>query len=130
MIFEEEGQYKITVEKEKNRIFATFTGADKPANMPHYLDHVKKAISQVTKSYTLLAAITEETKNPSFAMTKLLKDSQKLFIDGGVSKTAVVVPPKKVFQRMTLNVVTKLSGMEIKVFPSSEEAEKWLNEEY
>ncbi len=126
---EEKDQYEILVDESKKRIYLSFVGEfKKPADIPAYNDHVKEAVVTVGSGYTLLVDITSNTKAPSFAITKVLKDSQKTFMDGGVFKTAVVISPKLFLQRMTLDVVTKLTGMNLQTFKDRNVAETWLND--
>ncbi|MCX6583024.1 MAG: STAS/SEC14 domain-containing protein [Candidatus Aminicenantes bacterium] len=127
-VFEEKDQYELCIETEKNRIILDFGECQDPAKLPNYNKHVREALKKVTPGYSLMASITEKTKPPKLAITKMLKESQQDFINGGVNKTAVVVPSKAILQKMTLLVVTKLSGMNIKVFSERNKAEKWLDE--
>ncbi len=127
-VFEEKDQYEIYIENEKNRIILDFGECQYPEKLPNYNRDVREAIKKVSRGYSLIASITEKTRPPKLAITKMLKESQQDFINGGVDKTAVIVPPKSVLQKMTLQVVTKLSGMNIKVFSERDKAEKWLDE--
>lgn len=126
---EEKNQYEILVDESKNRIYLYFVGdAKKPEDIPSYNTHVKEAVGTVADGYTLMVDITSNTKAPSFGLTKMLKDSQKTFMEGGVFKTAVVISPKLFLQRMTLDVVTKLTGMNLQTFKDRGEAETWLED--
>lgn len=128
-VFEEKDQYVISVDKEKNRFILDFVGdANDPRNMPDLNTHVSEALKKVTKGYTLLAIISEKTKPPKLSFTQLGKELQKKFLDAGVVKTAVYVHPKLILQKMTLTVVSKLSGMNLKIFDNMEKAEKWIDE--
>lgn len=129
VLFEEKDQYVISADVEKNRLILDFVGETKdPEKMPDYNKHVKEAVKKVAKGYTLLVILSENTKPPKLSLTKVMKESQEDFINAGVSKTAVFIHPKLILQRMTLTVVTKLSGMNLKVFHEREAAEKWLDE--
>ena len=128
-LFEEKDQYVISVDEKKNRVYFDFVGETKdPEKMPHYNEHVREALKKVQKGYTFMAILSENTKPPKLALTKIMKDSQIDLVNAGVSKAAVFVPPKLILQKMTLTVVTKLSGMNLKVFDNREVAEKWLDE--
>ena len=128
-VFEEKDQYEISVDTENNRFILDFKGeANDAKKMPNYNKHIREAAKELKKGFTLLAIISENTKPPKFSFTKIGKESQKDLVEAGVSKTAVYVPPKLVLQKMTLSVVSKLSGMDLKVFNDREKAEKWLDE--
>ncbi len=127
--YEEQGQYIIQVFPDKNRICYEFNGDLKNKNdIPHYVEHTQNAVDQITEGYTLLSVVTAKGA-PGFSATSPLKDSLKILKSKNVSKTAVVIPREKVLQRMTLNVVSKLSGMNVKVFDEVVNAETWLDEE-
>ena len=127
-VFEEKDQYELYIDNDKNRIILDFGECQDPVKLPNYNNHVREAVKKVSKGFSLMASITEKTKPPKLSITKMLKESQQDIINSGVGKTAVVVPPKSVLQKMTLQVVTKLSGMNIKVFSEREKAEIWLDE--
>lgn len=127
-VYEEKDQYELFIDNEKNRIILDFGECQDPDKLPNYNKHVKEAIKKVSRGFSLMASITDKTKPPKLSITKMLKESQQDIINGGVGKTAVIVPPKSVLQKMTLQVVTKLSGMNIKVFSEREKAESWLDE--
>ncbi|HLP45195.1 MAG TPA: hypothetical protein VK469_04575 [Candidatus Kapabacteria bacterium] len=128
-LFEEKDQYVISVEKEKNRLIVDFVGeCNDSEKMPNYNKHAREATKEVSKGYTLFVILSENTKPPKLSLTKVMRECQDDFIKAGVSKTAVYVPPKLILQKMTLTVVTKLSGMNLKVFDNKEKAENWLDE--
>lgn len=127
--FEEKDQYHVVVYPDKNRFDMAFIGYMKnEKSIPHYVEHVQKAVSLLKPGHLTFVEIAETSSPPGFSITKLLKQSQDIMKRGGNKKTAVYVVPKLILQRMTLNVVTKLSGLDIKVFTKREEAEKWLEE--
>lgn len=129
-IFEEKDQYVISVVDEKNRIIMDFGECRDPEKIPNYNTHVKEAIKKVTREFSLMAIVSEKTKPPKFALTKILKESQLDFINAGVGKTAIVIPPKSILQKMTLQVITKLTGMDISIFSNRDQAEAFLDEKF
>jgi len=127
--FEEKNQYHIEVYLEKNRFDLSFIGSmKKPEDIPHYIEHIGKAIEMLKPGFLIFAEITETSTPPGFPITKLLKQSQAMMKDGGNAKTAVLVSSKLILQRLTLNVVSKLSGLDIKIFTKRDEAEAWLQQ--
>jgi len=127
--FEEKDKYEIVVDKDKNRIYMVFFSKTKGASdIPNYLEAVQQAVNNTVTGYTLLADISLHRGMPDFSLTTIMKESQKIYLNGGVSKTAIVRGKELILQRMFLQVVSKLSGMNLKSFETREEAEKWLDE--
>jgi hypothetical protein len=116
----------ITSDKEKNLYHMIFLGRweDTPDGQ-NYLTNVKAAVSTLNRGYTALVEIRDK-KPPSLKATGMLKESQKIMVSHGVTKTAVVMAKSQVLQRMSLNVVGKLSGMDVKTFYDMNEAMAWL----
>jgi len=129
--YEQEGMYSITVDKEKNRMHLLFFGQwSVPEDVPKYTDHVAKATSLMKKGFHILAEIRDK-KPPSLKVTGIHKKGQQIMKKAGVNKTAVIIAKGRkgqFLQKMTLNVVGRLSGMTIKTFTSVEEGEAWLDE--
>lgn len=124
--FEEPSFYIIEVDKEKNRLKILFFGHWKsPDDVPKYLEHVEKSTIMLTPGYSILAKI-EDKNPPKLSVTSLHKKGQQLMKKAGVSKTAVIVGKGRTLQKMSLNVVGRLSGMALKVFDDEEKALLWL----
>lgn len=125
--FEEKDRYWMTADEEKNRLNLYFVGHwGTPDDVPKYTEHVAKAVGLLKKGYTIYAEILDE-KPPSLKVTPVHKQGQQIMKDGGVTKTAVYIPKSKMLQRMSLMVVGRLSGMEVKTFTTKEEALDWLD---
>jgi len=128
-VFEEKDQYVISVDNEKNRVVLEVEALNDPKKVPNFNKHIKEAIEAIgTRGFSCLVILSEKLPPPKFQLTASLKAGQKDFIAGGIGKSAVVVSPKSILQKMTLQVVTKLSGMNIRVFSGREIAETWLDE--
>jgi hypothetical protein len=128
MIICDEEYQKLEVIKEKERIYLTFKkGMKKPEHIPGYVDYVKKALKDIPKGYTLLVDIHEDREIPTFGLTKVIQDSQKLFLNAGVRKTAMWVAADLLLQKFFIDVTSKLSKMAIKTFKDKAEAELWLD---
>lgn len=126
--YEEPGQYKIEVYPEKNRWHLFFTGtAKKPADIPNYLEHVKKALSELKPGLTLYVELTTHV-SPGFSITSLFRESQTMTIAAGIHKAAIYIPPGFIVESMILKVTRKLSKMPINIFNDKNEAQKWLDE--
>ena len=126
--FEEKDCYSITVDKDKNRLNLLFLGHWKaPSDVPKYIDHVTEAVGMLKKGYTIVAEIRDK-KPPNLKVTSLHKKGQQVMKEGGVSRTAVILGKGQFLQKMTLNVVGRLSGLEVKVFSTTEDGVAWLDE--
>ncbi|MDQ1349838.1 MAG: hypothetical protein QG657_139 [Acidobacteriota bacterium] len=124
--FEQKDCYWMEVDIEKNRLNLYFVGHwGAPEDVPKYTEHVEKAVGMLKPGYTIYAEILDE-KPPSLKVTSIHKKGQQIMKDAGVTKTAVYLPKGKMLQRMSLMVVGRLSGMEVKTFATKEEAMAWL----
>jgi len=119
--------YTIEVDKGKNRAYLGIYGFCKSVdNIPDFLSDIKKTTSQLSNGFTLLTDVTQMKTHPK-EVSALHVDSQRVWVDGGLSKTSEVLPPSSV-DRMALNRRAKTSGMEVQGFENTEEAEAWLDE--
>lgn len=126
--FEEKDQYVIEANPEKNRITFHFIGDLKSKNdIPHIVEHTKEAVKLIADGYTLMAVVTAKGA-PGFSATSPLKETLVSLKSKNFSKAAFVMPKEKVLQRMTTNVVTKLSGINGKVCDDITQAEAFLDE--
>ncbi len=128
--FEEPGQYIVEADVNNNRLNLTFNGyMRKKEDIPNYLEHVEKAVKALKSGYTSFVAIEKMSKAPSLATTGILRKSQSIVKEAGLSRAAVVLAKELVLQKMSLKVVTRLSGLaNVKIFDAKDEAEKWLAE--
>jgi hypothetical protein len=125
--FEQKDQYVIEANSEKNRITFLFTGDLKSKNdIPHIVEHTEQAITHVTDGYTLMAIVTAKGA-PGFSSTAPLKETLVTLKSKNYSKAGFVMPKEKVLQRMTTNVVVKLSGINGRVFDDKVSAEAFLD---
>ena len=129
--FKEDGIYEIKVDVEKNRYSLVFTGVmNSPDDVPHYLDHMEKSLALLKTGFQAYVEILDD-KPPKFSMTKILQKSQQMQVSSGLGRCAVYLVKGKILQKMTLSVVSRLSGLkEFKIFNNPEEAIAWLDAEY
>ncbi|MCK4763827.1 MAG: hypothetical protein KAW12_16615 [Candidatus Aminicenantes bacterium] len=127
--FEKEGFYRIMVDKTKNRFYNEVIGAwEKPDDVSNYNPDTTEAMKHLQPGFTILTTI-EESGPPKFAITKVLKENQQILLKAGAGKTGIVfLKGTPILQKMITNVVGKLSGMQVKIFKTVEEAEAWLDE--
>ncbi len=124
--FEQEGMYSMMVEKEKNRLHLFFLGHwSKPEDVPKYIDHMTEATGMLSEGYTAIAEIRDK-KPPSLKVTSIHKRGQQIMKETGVAKTAVILGKGQFLQKMSLNVVGRLSSLVVKTFYTIEEGETWL----
>lgn len=126
--FEKKNYYLIKADEKKNRYYLSVFGSWKsPDEVPKYLDETREAVKNLKKGFTCLCRIDDD-KPPKLSLTRVHRQVQLILMDAGVSRTAVYLPKGKVLQKMTLNVVSKFTGMDVKVFEIKEDAEKWLDQ--
>jgi hypothetical protein len=126
--FEEKNYYSIEVEKEKNRLILTYLGRWKePKEIPHYLDHMKEAVNQMSKGFSVIAKIQDEGL-PSIKVTSIHKEGQQILLERGVKKTAVILSSNQLLRKLTLSAIGRLSGLNIKTFENLDKAKAWLDE--
>ena len=119
--------YVIEIDKVKNRGYITFTGFCKAASeIPNFLDDVKKATQGLKSGFTLLADLTK-FKTPAKEVADLHMESQKTWIQLGLSKTAVLMPESALIKMATTRW-SETSGMARKEFKGRNQAEAWLDE--
>lgn len=126
--FEKEGFYRITVDKTKKRYYNEVIGAwENPDDVSTYNVDAVEAVKHLQPGFTILTMI-EESKPPKFSITKVLKENQQILLKAGAGKTAIVfLKGTPILQKMITNVVGKLSGMNVKICKTTEEAEAWLD---
>jgi hypothetical protein len=126
--FEEPGFYSIVGNKDLNQIYMKIQGFwQEPGDVPNYNEDMEKCVGTMKQGFTILTEVDED-KSPKFAITKLHKKNQEILRNGGVGKAAVYFPKGRLLQTMTLNVVGKLSGMDVKIFNDENAAISWLNQ--
>jgi hypothetical protein len=123
-----ENYYSFTVDTAINRLTIEFLGVwASPDDVPNYLSDLDKALSKITRGYTLLTLI-EDKKPPKLAITKLHKGAMQACMDAGYVKCAIVLKSGKMLQTLSTNVIGKLAGFNFKTFAAEQEAVKWLDE--
>jgi hypothetical protein len=120
--------YSIEIDSAKNRGYLTFYGfCRSPEEIPDFLKDVKMAGMRLKKGFTLLTDATE-MKTPPEEVSELHEKSQEIWIRYGLSKTAEIIPQSAVV-RMTLNRLSKTTGMKKQEFDNKQAAESWLDTE-
>ena len=123
---EEDGQYSVEVYPGKNYIQYNFYGdLKKQQDMAHYVEHVKKALEKVEDGYTVLSYASTK-KTPGFSTTAVFKEGLKLMEARNMSRVAFVSGSGNLLHKMVINVLVKLTKLEIKVFDDIDAAQEWL----
>lgn len=123
---EEEGQYSIEVYPGKNYIQFNFYGElKKSEDIAHYVEHVAKALEKINDGYTVLSYATTK-KTPGFSTTAVFKAGLKLMEARNMSRVAFVSGTGNILHKMVINVLSKLTKLEIKVFDEIDDAQLWL----
>ena len=119
--------YSIEIDKEKNRAYLGVYGfCKKVDDIPNFLNDIRKASDQLSEGFTLLTDVTGMKTHPP-EVSDLHVESQKVWLEGGLLKTAELMPPSAV-DRFAHERRAKSSGMLFKGFESAKEAEAWLDE--
>jgi hypothetical protein len=95
-------------------------------DIPNFLNDIRQASDQLSEGFTLLTDVTEMKTHPP-EVSDLHVESQKIWLEGGLLKTAELMPPSEV-DRFAHERRAKASGMPCRAFESAEEAETWLDE--
>lgn len=118
--------YRIDVAPEKNRAYLKIIGFWRNAEtVPDYLADWTKAVSSLTKGFTLLTDASEMKTHPA-DVRKLHEQAQAIILKGGVRKVAEVL--KDDVAEMQLDAVAKTTQFPKRNFRTWEEAEGWLDE--
>lgn len=129
-VYEKSGFYKVEANKDKKRLYLFYFGHwERPDQVPEYVEHVGKALEELKDGGFSTLAQINDTKPPKLAINNIHKKAQQMQKDAGVQRVAIVIKQGQILQKLTLNVVGKLSGLPQKVFTSFEDAEAWLDAE-
>lgn len=126
--YEEPGQYIIEVYPENNRFHLYYYDPKVPEDIPHYLEHILKACDELKPGFKLYVELRGHVKL-RFNVNAIIRESQRITVDKGISKAAIHVPQGFLMEKMILNVTSKFSKQPISSFPSKEEALAWLDKE-
>ena len=118
--------YVIAVDPSKNRLYLTLIGYWKSrADVPKYIEDLKKATRELSKGYTILTDVTKMKAPPQDVVT-LHTEAQKVVLAAGLSKTSELVG-SDVFAKMAVDRFSRESGMYKGTFDNWREAEDWLD---
>jgi hypothetical protein len=118
--------YVIAVDPGKNRMYLTLIGYWKSrAEVPKYLDDLKKGTRELSKGYTILTDVTK-MKAPPQDVVSLHTEAQKVVLAAGLSKTAELVG-SNIITKMSVDRFSKESGMYKGTFDSWRDADEWLD---
>ncbi len=118
--------YAVSTNTAKNRLYLTISGYwKKRADVPNYVADLKKATNELSRGYTILTDITR-MQTPAKEIVSLHTEVQKVVISSGLAKTAELVS-RDAIAKMTVNRISKDSGMQKGTFDNKTEAEAWLD---
>ncbi|RPJ63375.1 MAG: hypothetical protein EHM12_02460 [Dehalococcoidia bacterium] len=119
-------KYSVSVDSKKNRMYITVVGFwASPADVPNYIDDVKKAAAAITKGFTIVTDLTQ-MKTPAPEIGPIHEQAQKVLIGAGLKKTAEILTADAI-AKMVMDRYSKASGMEKMIFHDKAEAEAWLD---
>jgi hypothetical protein len=125
--FEKKGYYEMEADRKKNHFrISVFGSWQDPNEVPDYIPQVKESLQEMDPGFTCLVHIDDE-KPPKLTIQKLQRQCQKEIMNAGVKRTAVVLPKRKILQRVSLNVISYFTGIEMELFETKDDAFKWLD---
>jgi hypothetical protein len=118
-------EYSISVEPEINRINLTVTGFwGTPSDVPNYLSDIERAISRVTRGFTVLADFVQMMA-PGLGVERIHETAQRILVSSGLSKTAEV-RARGAASSTSVDRYSKTLRLEKKLFDDRSQAEMWL----
>jgi hypothetical protein len=118
--------YVIAVDATKNRLYLTLIGYWKSrAEVPKYIEDLKKATRELSKGYTILTDVTK-MKAPPQDVVSLHMEAQKVVLAAGLSKTAELVG-RDAIAKLAVDRFSRESGMYKGTFDNWREADDWLD---
>lgn len=124
--YEKKGYYEMEADRKKNHFSISVFGTwQNPAEVPNYLPQIKESLKEMDPGFTCLVHIDDE-KPPKLSIQKLQRQCQKEIMNAGVKRTAVVLPKRKILQKMSLNVISYFTGIEMDLFETRDDAIEWL----
>ncbi len=125
-IVAENEHYILAVDPVRNRVYLTLIGFWKSrAVAPRYLEDLRRATRDVTRGYTILTDLTK-MKAPPADVTAMHTEAQQLLVAAGLSKTAEILG-EDIIARMSVDRISRVSGMYKGTFDNWREAESWLD---
>lgn len=123
----ENEHYVILVDTTINRLYLTIKGFwESPSVVPNYKEDIAKAVGELSTGYTILLDATQ-MKTPPPDVAALRVEAQKVAVAAGLKKMAELVG-QDVLAKMTLDRISRVSGMNKSTFDNKKEAEAWLDE--
>jgi hypothetical protein len=117
--------YDLSVDTSANCAVLTLLGVwDKTCQLEYYLEDISLALQKLSLGFTLLLDLTHYKGSTSDFM-QLHIDAQKLAINSGLSKTAVILPDNPMI-KVAVEYIIHASGMNASYFNNRLFAEKWL----
>jgi hypothetical protein len=120
-------KYEIRTDRSKNRLYLTIIGFwANPGEVSNYVSDLENATRDLRSGFTIVTDIGRMKPPPQDVMP-LHEAAQKTLIKAGLSRTAEVSLDASKIKKMTVDQISKKSGMVKEVFGTFEEAESWLD---
>ncbi|QCR24008.1 hypothetical protein [Pontibacter sp. SGAir0037] len=119
--------YELRYDGITNRIYLKIIGFWKNLEaVPEYLEDLGKALALVKPNFTVLTDLQKMITHPQ-ELNSLHEKAHRLVSEAGALHVAHVVPEDKIANLQT-NSILDASGLKVKNFTSTQEADKWLNQ--
>lgn len=118
--------YMIAVDTPKNRIYLTLISYWRSrADVPTYIQDLKKATQYVSKGFTILADLSL-MKAPHPDVVQLHTEAQRIVVSAGLTKTAELIG-RDANTNIAIDRFSRDSGMHKGTFDLWKEADEWLD---
>jgi hypothetical protein len=118
------GFYSVSVDVSQKRLHIFLAGTWLGANqIPNWLDDVRSGLRMLPAGFTVL---TNSTKLNGILRLDLLVQAQRLILEAGARKTALIYDPKRIVAKSLMDAATQDSGLVVKPFTDPLEAEQYL----
>ncbi len=118
--------YEIALHNSKKYIVLSLIGVwDRKSKLDLYIDDIKYALQKVTQGFSVILDLTQYRGSAS-EFTHMHIEAQKLAIDTGLNKTAVVMPNNPML-KVTVDYIFEQTGISALYFNNIASAENWVS---
>jgi len=118
------GFYSVSVDVSQKRLHIFLAGTWLNANqVPNWLDDVRSGLRMLPAGFSVLA---NSSKLNGILRLDLIVHAQRLILEAGPGKTALIYDPKKIVAKSLLDAAAQDSGLAFKLFTDPLAAEEYL----
>lgn len=118
--------YEIALHDSKKYIVLSFIGVwDRKSKLDLYIEDIKYALQKVTQGFNVILDLTQYRGSTS-EFTHMHIEAQKLAVNAGLNKTAVVMPNNPML-KVTVDYIFEQTGINALYFNNFASAENWVS---